>query len=301
MSGLRWEEDGRDWPNREASRFVSAGGVRFHLQDMGSGPTVVLLHGTGASSHSWRDVLPTAARQFRSIAPDLPGHGFSTRPDDLSLPGMARAVGALLLDLGVEADIVVGHSSGAAIAFRMALDALDSGRRPPRAILSVAGALEPFPGMAGALFPALARLLVLNPVVPALFAMRALVPGETGRFLRRATGSRIDARGEALYAQLFRSSAHVGAALGMMAAWDLTPLAREMHRLHMPILLLHGERDASVPPAVSRTVARRIASAEAEVVPGLGHLLHEEKPELLADRLEALGRAAGLLPAAEAA
>jgi magnesium chelatase accessory protein len=297
MSGLSFATDGRDWPNAEFSRFVAAGGLRFHVQAMGDGPVLLLLHGTGASTHSWRDVAPLAARHFRVIAPDLPGHAFTERPRDLSLAAMAKALAALMDALEAQPAIIAGHSAGAAIAARMALDQ----KTPPAAILSVGGALLPFPGVAGALFPALARLLFANPFVPALFSMRTLLPGETGRFLARASGSTIDARGVALYERLFRSPGHVGGALGMMADWNLAPLEAELHRLHMPLLLLHGARDAAVPPSSSETVARRVASARVEILGGLGHLLHEERPDLFVERLLALSREAGVLPLEAAA
>jgi magnesium chelatase accessory protein len=290
MSGLDWKEAGRDWPNHDASRFVDAGGLRFHVQLLGTGPPLLLLHGTGGATHSWRDVLPLAAQHFRVIAPDLPGHGFTSRADDLSLPGVAGAVRSLLDVLDIQPAVIAGHSAGAAIAIRMALDMPS----PPAALVSVGGALQPFPGMAGALFPAMARLLFLNPLVPALFSMRTLIPGETGRFLARATGSKIDAEGVALYERLFRAPAHVAGALGMMANWDLAPLEREMPRLTMPILLLHGEKDAAVPPSVSRTVARRVAAARLELLPGLGHLAHEEQPDLFVQHLLGAASAAGV-------
>ncbi len=297
MSGLVWDEMRNEWPNAEASRFVLAGGIRFHVQEAGSGPGLLLLHGTGAATHSWRDVLPLAARHFRVIAPDLPGHGFTARLADLSLPGIARALASLVDTLGAAPDLIVGHSAGAALAVRLALDS----DAPPRAIAGVGSALQPFPGMAGALFPAMAKLLFANPFVPALFSMRTLVPGETERFLARATGSRIDRRGVALYERLFRSPTHVGGALGMMAAWDVAPLEGEMPRLAMPFLLLHGANDKTVPPSVSETVARRVATARVEILPGLGHLLHEERPDSFVDRLVMLAREAGVVPVAETA
>ncbi|MEL4403125.1 alpha/beta fold hydrolase, partial [Shewanella algae] len=82
------------WPNRDSSRFVEAGGLVWHVQQMGSGPPILLLHGTGAATHSWRGVMPLLARDFTVIAPDLPGHGFTRgRPrGGLTLPGMAGAV-----------------------------------------------------------------------------------------------------------------------------------------------------------------------------------------------------------------
>lgn len=108
--------------NREVSQFVAAGGVRWHVQCMGSGPTLV--HGTGAATHSWRDLAPLLATPFILVLPDLPGHGFSRGPGGrvLSLPGMAAALAALLERLHTAPDLVLGHSAGAAILARMCLD-----------------------------------------------------------------------------------------------------------------------------------------------------------------------------------
>ena len=95
---LDFQTDGADWPNREASRFVKAAGMRWHVQVMGQGPALLLLHGTGSSTHSWRDVMPLLATRYTVIAPDLPGHAF-TNPapgGSLSLPGMSGAIAMLL-------------------------------------------------------------------------------------------------------------------------------------------------------------------------------------------------------------
>jgi len=79
-----WELDGQDWPNRDCSRFMTAAGLRWHVQCAGTGPVCLLLHGTGASTHSFRDLLPQLAQTFTVVAPDLPGHGFTERPRDLA-------------------------------------------------------------------------------------------------------------------------------------------------------------------------------------------------------------------------
>ena len=86
-----WAVDGADWPNREASRFVAAGGYRWHVQHMGQGPVCLLLHGTGAATHSWRDVMPALATRFTVISCDLPGHGFTHANfgQRVTLPAMA--------------------------------------------------------------------------------------------------------------------------------------------------------------------------------------------------------------------
>ena len=164
---LEWEADGRDWPNRAASRFVSVAGFTWHVQVLGCGPAVLLLHGTGAATHSWRVLAPALARRFTVIAPDLPGHGFSAMPapDRLSLPGMARGVSDLLEALGARPSLVVGHSAGAAILARMVLD----GMIAPDRLISLNGALLPFRGLPAAFFSPAAKLLASVRLVPRLF------------------------------------------------------------------------------------------------------------------------------------
>jgi magnesium chelatase accessory protein len=295
MSRLDWARDGRDWPQREASRFVEAGGLRWHVQGAGQGPAMLLLHGTGAATHSWRGLWPLLTPHFTLIAPDLPGHGFTSQTDRLSLPAMAEAVGALTTLLGVRPDILVGHSAGAAVAVRMALDS----HVDPRFIIAIGGALQPFPGPAAAIFPAMAKMLFLNPIVPQLFTLTANLPGEAGRFLARSTGSDIDADGARFYGRLFRSRGHVEATLGMMAAWDLVPLERDLPRLAAPLLLLHGEQDRAVPSRSAPDVAARVLSGRAIPLKGLGHLPHEEAPDLLAAQILAAARAQAILSPAE--
>jgi magnesium chelatase accessory protein len=217
-----WNVEGRDWPNRAASRFITAAGLRWHVQVMGQGPVILLLHGTAAAVHSWRDVMPLLARDFTVVAPDLPGHGFSdsVATSRLSLPGMAASVAALLAAMQVRPVLAAGHSAGAAILLRMALD----GRIAPQSIVSLNGALQPLGDRHAAFFTRAARMLVGLPFVPSLFAWRAADRAVAERLLRD-TGSRIDARGVDLYARLFRHSGHLAAALGMMANWDLVPAA----------------------------------------------------------------------------
>jgi magnesium chelatase accessory protein len=279
---VSWERDGRDWPHREASRFVTAAGWRWHLQQMGAGPPLVLLHGTGAASHSWRGLLPLLARQFTVVAPDLPGHGFTDMPAGrrLSLPAMAAAVRDLLQALHVEPDWLVGHSAGAAIAARMALD----GPARPRGIVALNGAMLPIRGLLGLVFSAGARLFNHVPFMTQLMVWHVSRPGTAAR-LMRDTGSVLDPAGMDLYARLARDPAHVAAVFDMMSAWDVVPLERDLPRLACRLLLVNGARDGMVPPATAQRIARLVPRAEAVVLPGLGHLAHEEAPELVAQRI----------------
>jgi magnesium chelatase accessory protein len=289
-----WTREGRDWPHREASSFVEAGGVTWHVQRMGAGPPVLLLHGTGAATHSWRGLMPLLAEHFSVVAIDLPGHGFTSAPraEGYTLPAMARSVAALLHTLDAQPSLMIGHSAGAAIAARLAVDATFA-----CPIVSINGALLPFPGAARLIFPAIARALVLNPFVPRLFALQGQSRTLVARFLVRNTGSRIDEDGARLYQSLFACSGHCAGALAMMANWDLDALERELPALPVPMLLLAGQNDAAVPHDVATRVGAGVPNGEARVLATLGHLAHEEAPDRIADAVLAFARAHAILPA----
>ena len=284
MSTPDWSVEGRDWPNRATSRFVDTGRMRWHVQTLGpesaNAPVMLLLHGTGAATHSWRDVLPLLAKHFTVVAPDLPGHGFTTgRPvGGLSMAGMARAVGELMTKLELIPDYIVGHSAGSAIALRMVLD----GMAAPKAAIGLNPALMPFPGLAAKLFPTLARMLFVNPFAPQIFAAMARGPGEAKGFLERSTGSRIEPEGVDFYRRLFATSDHCAGALTMMAAWDLESLARDLPRVRVPLLIVTGDADAAIPLASVQDAARLIPASRIEILPQLGHLAHEERPDEVA-------------------
>jgi magnesium chelatase accessory protein len=273
-----WNIEGADWPNRAHSRFIEAVGLRWHVQVAGSGPAALLLHGTGGATHSWRDMLPILARRYTVIAPDLPGHGFTSDAPyaQLSLPGMAGAVADLMAAMGMAPALAVGHSAGAAILIRMALD----GRLPAEPIVSLNGAIQPLQGLAGQVFKPIARMIALVPALPGLFAWRAGDPAVVDDLLRR-TGSRLDPQMAAHYQRLFRRRGHVGGALGMMANWDLPGLIHDVPRLKPRLLLVAGALDGMVPPDDAEAIALRAPTATVVRLRGLGHLAHEESPELI--------------------
>lgn len=298
-AALAWVHDGADWPHRERSRFVEAGGLRWHVQVFdaahggASAPVAWLIHGTGASTHSWAGLAPLVAAHCRVIAMDLPGHAFTSNPGSqgLSLPGMAKGLNALREALGVaphEVRLVVGHSAGAAIGVRMALDAAIA----PARIVSINGALLPLSGLAGQWFAPAARLLAATGWAPRWFARRASDPAVIKRLID-ATGSRLDARGTELYGRMVRSPAHAAGALSMMANWDLPALEADLSELRTPLQLIVGENDRTVPPAQAQRVKLRVPGATIVRLAGLGHLAHEEAPERVAGvLLDALAGAA---------
>ncbi len=281
---LDWASDSSDWPLSESSRFEHAGGLRWHVQQLGAGPALLLIHGTGSSAHSWHRLAPLLAGSFRVTAFDLPGHGF-TRGEPahgLSLAGMSGAVGALLQALSIQPLLAVGHSAGAAIAARMALDGLFA----PRALIGVNGALLPFDRYPDMLFAPLARLLASVPFAPNLFSWRARDRVAVERLIE-STGSKLAREDIDLYWRLVRSPRHVAGVLQMMAQWDLGELKRRLPQLPVPLVQLVGANDRTIPPSAAQRVRALLPAARVVILPQVGHLAHEERPDLVAQAIGA--------------
>lgn len=296
---LDWARDGRGWPNRDASRFIESAGLRWHFQTFGPpadalAPVLLLLHGTGAATHSWRTLAPLLGRSCRVIALDLPGHGFTSMPatEGLSLPGMGRAIASLLQTLGVSPAMIAGHSAGAAIGAWLCLEGLCD----PRALVGLNGAWLPFGGVAGQWFSPAARLLAGSGLAARLFSRVGAEPLVLERLLA-GTGSRIDAEGRRAYAMLVANPGHVAAALGMMANWDLRQLSASLPRLRARLLLIAGQGDLTVPARQSRQVHRQVPGSDLQLLPDLGHLAHEERPDLVATLMLEQAVRLGLLDA----
>jgi len=103
------------------SRTADVEGVKLHYLTGGRGPVVILLHGYAETSRMWRPIIPMLAKNFRVIAPDLPGIGDSGIPaDGLDMKSAATRIHALARSLGVEKARVVGHDIGLMVAYAYA-------------------------------------------------------------------------------------------------------------------------------------------------------------------------------------
>lgn len=268
---MRWPEDAEAWPLAEHSRIVDSKPHRWHVQDLGTGPALLLIHGAGGATQSWRRLAPLLAKHYRVICVDLPGQGFtrSGAQSRFGLTEMAEDMIALCKAEGIAPRAIVGHSAGAAIAMRM--DQL--GFETPQ-IIGLNAALGEFTGLAGWLFPAAAKLLAATP-----FAASAFSAGTSADRVERllaSTGSAIDHDGQRLYLQLVKDKTHVSATLFMMAQWDLKPLLRDLSVIKASVTLIVGDNDKTVPPETSERVSSKLRRSKVLHLNGLGHLAHEE-------------------------
>ena len=270
------------WPLSGLSRRVRGPVHRWHVQETGTGPTMLLLHGAGGSTHSYRALIPLLAESHHVVALDLPGHGFTQlgARHRSGLDGMAEDVMALCAQEGWRPATIVGHSAGGAVALRMAQMIAAQGAKPPR-VVGINAALGTFKGVAGVLFPAMAKLLAVLPFTASLFSGASANP-ERIKALIDSTGSRIDAEGMELYRRLVADRDHVDGALLMMAQWSLTRLLETLPTIEAQTLFIVADADQTVTPDVSEAAVRRMPAATVERIADLGHMVHEEDPERIA-------------------
>ncbi|MEM7296046.1 MAG: alpha/beta fold hydrolase BchO [Pseudomonadota bacterium] len=274
---MRWPLP-EDWPLRAQSRRVALGSVDWHIQELGEGDTLLLLHGAGGATQSWRAVAPILAKRYHVVAVDLPGQGASyarwgTR---FGLDDMAKAITMLMRKKGWLPIAVVGHSAGGAIALRLAEMGV------PGKTIGLNAALGKFGGIAGVLFPLTAQLLATNALAARLVSAQVGNERAVSRMLA-GTGSTIDARGVELYTRLAGDPDHVHGTLRMMAHWQLDGLIARFARNPARATLVVGTADAMVPPVTSASAVERLQEAELVELEGLGHLAHEEAGERVAE------------------
>jgi magnesium chelatase accessory protein len=264
-----------DWPLREHSLFVDAGGLRWHLQRFGRGPELLLLHGTGASCHSFAPLARLLCKNYSLLIPDLPGQGFSgPLPESCSnLSGFSAALEALLETLELQPRYAIGHSAGAAILSWMTLQ----NQLQPKALMAFNGAFLPFGSVAAPLFSRAASWMSRSRLLAWVTAAHGLFERPI-RNLIEETGSQPNEEMLYCYSQLLRNPDHISETLRMMAGWRLEPLKQALPRMPVPLHLVTCDNDQTVPSWQSRRLVELIHRATLDELPGLGHLGHEEQP-----------------------
>jgi magnesium chelatase accessory protein len=274
---MDWEAHKATWPNADLSRFVDLPGQTWHVQVHGSGPVLLLLHGTGASTHSFRDLIRPLAQAHTVVCPDLTGHAFTRmhRHMSSSLPHISANLAVLLDQLQLWPQAIVGHSAGAAIGAQLLLD---HPKREAPVLIGLNPAWLPLHGVASWLFPPTAKVLALNPFSGRLMA-RYASSDRVARALLDSTGSRLGDAALELYQRLLKSPSHMHGVLAMMTAWKLQALERALPLIHSPVFMHLGANDRTIPAWQAERACALMPQAVKHSFAGLGHLAHEEAPE----------------------
>jgi magnesium chelatase accessory protein len=277
---MPWEQWKSQWPFAQHSMFVNATGLRWHVQSFGDGPLLLMLHGLGASTHSWRGLAPLLAAHHRVMLIDLPGHAFTSTPtaQAAGLQAMSQALHDLLLAQNLWPQVVVGHSAGATLAARMLLNHPE---HPAPDLVAFNPAWLPLSGAAHWLFPLSAKLISLNPLSAWLFAKTMQQDKFVSKILN-STGSTVREGDAFFYKALMQSPSHVQGVLQMMLHHDLGALPAQLAELKSRVLILAAENDQAVPHDHAVTAQQRLPDATLLSLQDLGHLAHEENPGLCA-------------------
>ena len=274
------------------SRFITVNGLQVHTKEAGTGePTMILLHGFGASVFSWREVMQPLSQYGRVVAYDRPAFGLTERPlpgswkeeSPYGVEGNLTLLLGLMDALGIEKAILIGNSAGGRLAVQAALTHPE--RVSGLVLVDAAiytGSRRPF----GILQP-----LIYTPQMDRLgpFFARSLAGAQGEAFLQAAwhDPSRITPEIQTGY----RKPLHM--ANWDVALWEFTragsgseDLAPRLKEIALPTLVISGEDDRIIPAADSVRLSADIPGARLVVIPACGHVPQEECPVFFLDAVE---------------
>ena len=279
------------WPaGTKTAYFANVGdpgetALQLYVEEYGHGPPVVLIHGLGGSTYSWRFIAPLLARNHRVIALDLKGFGRSSKVFDTAYSAIdqARLVARFLARRRLSGVTIIGHSFGGQVALMAALRR-DTGWRISRL------ALIDVPALPQRLSPVVA--FMQQPVLP--YILMTAVPSEilTALSLRLPTRQRYTrdytaADAEAYAAPLQDAAArHAYIQTARQIVPDSLPeIVARYRMLRQPTLLVWCKGDEIVPASSGRALARILPNAELKTIQGCNHSPLDEAPGALAATL----------------
>lgn len=270
------------------TKFIEIHGMRQAVVDEGDGDEVLLLiHGMAGSAQTWRAVLPQLAKKYRVIAPDLLGHGQSSKPrTDYSLGAFAVGLRDLLDELGVESATVVGQSLGGGVAMQFLYQHPDYCRR---LVLISSGGLGPDVGLILRLLAAPGAEFVMPVIAPSpvLRAGNAVKSWLSSAGLRSPRGAEMwsayssfgDSETRHAFLRTLRSVVdYRGQAVSALNRLNL--------REGLPILAIWGEDDNIIPVDHAYAALEARPDCHLEILPGVGHFAQVEAPEKVIDLLD---------------
>jgi len=249
------------------TRDIVVDGIRLHVAEAGEGPALVLLHGLSATHANWEHTIPAFAGRWRVIAPDLPGHGQSAKPDaPYTIDFYAGVIRSLGRELGLGEAVVVGNSLGGQIAIELAL-AYPAWTRA-LVLAAPAGGFGPLRTLGWALGAA------TRPGV-----LRLTLPRTLDRCFHDRAQPALEMRRRILAERLVAADfPHFARAVSRSIAGALAGSGQPLHRLTQPTLLVWGRDDRVLPLWGSRWVLRAVPHARFVPLERCGHLPMLERP-----------------------
>jgi pimeloyl-ACP methyl ester carboxylesterase len=265
-------------------RFVEVGGARIHYLERGTGPTLLLIHGLGASMRVFtHSLLERLAGEFRVVLMERPGSGESTRAPRACarVRSQAATVSAFIDALGLERPLLVGHSLGGAVALAVALE-------HPEQVGGLA-LVAPLANVQGTVPPVFRRLIITSHALRKLTAWTVATPASILRgpqvldtlFGPDAVPPDYGTAGGGLLG--LRPKSFCAASEDLVALeGELPALVGRYRELRVPVGILYGTGDRVLDHRLHGVeVATMIEGAELELIEG-GHMLPLTAPDVVA-------------------
>lgn len=253
---------------------IERNGVRIHYEDVGSGPPVVLGHSFLCSGEMWGPQVGPLSDRFRVINVDERGHGRSgPLSESFDLYDMVGDVVAVLDDVGVDRAVWAGLSIGGMVAMRAAITVPD---RVAGLILvdSHAGPETQYKKLKYWAMALGVRTIGVQPFLPAI---SKLMFGVT---TRRRNPELVTA-----WTERFASVDVPSILLGLGALVRRDSVVDGLRSVEVPSVVIVGDEDASLPPALSREIAAALPNASLEIIPESGHLSALEQPDAVTNAM----------------
>jgi len=269
------------WPNRQYSQSVKLSGILWHFQ-LSKHPdantkSILLIHGSGASAHSWENIFISLAKNYTVIAIDLPGHGFTlgAQKAQLHIDEISKHLNELLEAIDTPSpDIIIGHSAGANCALALSL-------RLKKCPDTIIGFNPSF------VSPPRSLLLLLGPIVNPLFTsslmsnLLAISIPKTNLIntLLDSTNSLLNQEQRKPYQYLFHQERHIYGTMNFMAASNIPQLLAKSAQINSKFIFVAANQDQWVSKINLMPVLHQYFPQATIHSEQGGHLFHEVNPE----------------------
>ncbi len=274
LTDISFAEHKAKIPNSEYSKFIEVDGIKLHYQEKGAGTPLVLIHGYGSSTFTWRDVFVPLSEKFRVIAVDLKGFGFSEKPaGDYTKREQAVLVQKLLDKLNIEKAYFAGSSMGGEVSLNVALQ---NPNRVEGLILIDASGVESVKGSSSTPWfyeiPFVGRGLV---------AVGLLSDNLVRASLKRSyfDDSKVTEKVVSTYYLPLQTNNGQRAVVSTERQWDLYPIEDDLSKIKVPTLLIWGREDVVTPLAGGKIMNASIENSQLVIFENCGHLPAEEMPQ----------------------
>jgi pimeloyl-ACP methyl ester carboxylesterase len=261
--------------------------VKLAVQEAGRGKPIILIHGLGASSYTWRKIMPELAKTHRVIAIDLKGFGQSDKPLDshYSIFDQAKLIENYMRQKKIHGATLVGHSYGGGVALAVAMSQMNSPKRNiDRLVLIDSIAYrQPMPFFFQLLRTPVIGELGISLIPPEVQMSRALS-------VAYYKDSKVAQETVMNYASALHSEGGRHALLYTINSLDpdqADELSKHYKEFKLPALLLWCDHDRIVPLTFGKRLAQDLPNAKIEVIENCGHIPHEEQPAQTLRAIEA--------------